>query len=176
MTLGTGPFSSAPFSGDGEPSARLIGIATLNAFRKFGRAHLTGRATVRANWDFRVFAATDDYITAPSDALSSRQFLGTLTQPLRFERSILGSRIGDLQIGIGELVLDNAEGTYDPLVSGYAIDGRRVVVRLGDANKNYDTFGIVFDGTATGWHVEEDVLRVAPTPIPARASSPARPI
>lgn len=126
-----------------------------------GAAVLAGASAIQANWDFRVYAATRDFTSRPSDTPGQRLFAGTLRVPLSFRRSILGGRqVFRLTQGYGELVLDNTDGGYDYLVAGYALDGRPVTLKLGDPAGGYDGFATIFDGTAAGFTVSRRELRV----------------
>lgn len=143
----------------------LSGSATLsvNAFRvKASSVALQGAAAMAAQALFRIYAATQEFITRPTDRLANTPLYGTLQKALRFDRSILSGRgIGEITAGWGELELINAEADYDALIDRYAIDGRRVVVRVGAEGASYDQFRTLFDGTAADWDVEEDILRVS---------------
>jgi hypothetical protein len=154
--------ASAVFVG---PSLNLSGAALLHADAirvKFGAASLTGTALLAAQALFRIYAATKEFITRPTDRLANTPFYGTLQKALRFDRSIISGRgIGEITAGWGELELINAEADYDALIDRYAIDGRRVVVRVGADGASYDQYRILFDGTAADWNVEEDILRVS---------------
>lgn len=122
---------------------------------------LIGSGAISGAALFRIFAATREFITNPNDALPNTPFWGTVQKALRFDRSIIGGQgFGDVTAGWGELELINAEGDYDYLIGNYAIDGRRVVVKIGAAGGAYNGFRTLFDGTATDWEPQEDVLRV----------------
>ena len=123
--------------------------------------------TAESSEDFRILAATREFITRDSDALRNRPFLGTLINSLRVDRSIVGGLgFSSLSISWGEIELINAEADYDSVISDYAIDGRRVRLTVGAYNAEtksvdaYDDFYVLFDGTASGWHADEGVLRV----------------
>jgi hypothetical protein len=147
-----------------QPAAALAANASLQpAARRvrFAAAGFAAAATLSAQALFRIYSATREFITRPADQLANTPFHGTLQKALRWDRSILGGRrIGEFTAGWGELELINAEGDYDHLIERYAIDGRRVVVRVGAAGAAYDSFRTLFDGTAADWEVREDVLRV----------------
>jgi len=110
---------------------------------------------------FRILAASQPYATAPGDAMPNLLFEGDLTKILRFDRSIIsGGGFGKMSIGVGELELINADGAYDNLIDKYAIDGRRVVVKVGAQGVSYNKFRTIYDGSAVGWDVDESVLRI----------------
>src|SRR5215213_7440336 len=108
-----------------------------------------------------IYAATREFATDPTDAMASTPFYGTVQKALRVERSIVDTNgFGRITMTWGELELINADGEYDDFIENYAIDGRRIVVKIGKLGKSYNTFVTVYDGTASDWHVAEDVLRV----------------
>lgn len=99
-----------------------------------------------------LFFATQEWATAPTDYPANQPFDGRLREPLSFVRSLLGSsRFGSLARGRGSLSIDNADGAYDAYVTGYALAGRRVVVRVGRVTDAYADFVTLFDGTARDW-------------------------
>ena len=123
--------------------------------------------TAEEGEDFRILAATREFITRDTDTLRNRPFLGTLINSLRVDRSIVGGfGFSSLSISWGEIELINAEADYDSAISDYAIDGRRVRLTVGAYNAEtksvdaYNDFYVLFDGTASGWHADEGVLRV----------------
>lgn len=198
------PIASAPLSTPFSPyvpiAARLYAAATLSAkasariiaaplalagrgqisasaFRvKFTAASLVGTASLVGQALFKIYAATKEFITRPTDALANQPFFGTVQKALRFDRSIVNGRgIGEVTAGWGELELINAEGDYDSLIDRYAIDGRRVVVKVGADGAAYNSFRTLFDGSATDWAVEEDVLRVSLRDNGYKLEVPAQP-
>lgn len=122
---------------------------------------ISGAASLFANADFRLLLATEDYATWPTDSLANRQFLGTLIVPLSFERSLLtGGSIGDVTAAWGEVEAENSDGGYDYLVRDYTINGRRITMRMGDAEAAHDTHAVIFDGVGVSWQVTEQRLRI----------------
>lgn len=98
-----------------------------------------------------LYLASEEWATRPSDVPGNQPFDGKLRE-FRFGRSLLsGSRFGGLVLGSGTLTFDNADGAYDSFVTGYALDGRRVVVKMGRSTDAYDSFVTLFDGTARDW-------------------------
>ncbi|WP_099866074.1 hypothetical protein [Pararhizobium haloflavum] len=175
--LGHEPIAGVPNAAVSEWRAHLVGRATVDAFRvRFEPLELMGSATLSSGMDNKLYAATTDYISRPTDRIANRLFIGTVRKAIRFQRSIVGA--GDFlsyTFGLGEMELINAEQDYDYLIREYAIDGRRVTVKLGDANGPYDAFGTIFDGTATGWHVDEDSLFVDLRDFGYQLEVPAQP-
>ncbi|KTR07480.1 hypothetical protein NS365_04120 [Aureimonas ureilytica] len=159
--LGIAPIGSLPLSTLPEPSARLEGRAAFTPGYKAVSAALIGSARLVVNADNRLFAATEDFISRTSDRIPSRLFAGTVRQALRFTRSLLGGgAFSAYTVGLGEMILNNASGEYDHLIGTHAVDGRRVTVKLGGAGDAYDSFGVIFDGQSTGWHVDDAELIV----------------
>lgn len=124
-------------------------------------ASLLGLGTLSVSREFRIFSATSEFTTLPTDSLASTPFFGTLAQPLSFTRSLLGSDIiGNFSSGTGELDIDNTDGEYDFLIQDFAIDGRAIVVKVGREGDSYDKFYTVFNGTASDWIVAEDKVKI----------------
>src|SRR5215218_3470456 len=139
-----------------------IGELSIAALREMGvRSYST--LTARVDFSFRLLAATHEFATDPTDTpLVNVPFRGTLQRTLRVDRTIVsGSGFGAMSASWGELELINADGYYDDLIQYYAMDGRRVVVTIGQLGRPYNSYRTIFDGTASGWSIEEDVLRIA---------------
>jgi hypothetical protein len=144
MSFGSAAFAELPFGSFVETAVNFNGYADLTVSR-----------------EFRIFSATQEFVTLPTDTLATQPFFGTLVQPISFTRSLLGSDIiGNFTSGTGELDLANTDGEYDFLIDGFAIDGRSVVVKIGREGDAYDNFYTIFSGTASGWHVREDIVKV----------------
>src|SRR4051812_44707879 len=140
--FGSGPFSSRPFSS-------LQGGASYGGVKVSFLAEMDVTITLI----YRIYAATREFATEPDDSLlPSQPFVGSLKQPLSFTRSILGSDIiGRFTAGSGEIDIDNVEGSYDYLIQGYAVDGRDVVVQVGEVGADTSTFVTIFRGPAADW-------------------------
>ncbi len=152
------PLARYYVAGDLQGSGRLAGGLT-GAF--LARVSLAGTAGLFADTDFRIYAATREFITRPTDSPADTPFWGTMQKALRLDRSIIsGSGFGAVTSGWGEMELINLEGDYDHLIAEYAVDGRAVTVKVGEDGAAYDSFVTLYEGTAAGWHVEEDVLRL----------------
>jgi hypothetical protein len=140
------------------------GFATLSGRLNTGisgAAEFTAAASLTVDVNLRIYAATREFITRTTDTPISQPFYGTLQKVIRFDRSILnGGRIGQVTAGWGEMELINAEADYDALIEKYAIDGRRIVLKVGIEGAAYNDFQILFDGTSADWHVDENVLRI----------------
>lgn len=146
------------------PSASLLGQATVSPHERTdlqAHASLLGSAFLVGDLNFILYTSTNEFITAPTDTPPNMPFYGTLQKALRLDRSIInGLGFGMITSGWGELELINLEGDYDFLIKHYSIDGRKVNIKIGAAGAAYDSFITLFTGTATGWHVAEDILRV----------------
>jgi hypothetical protein len=137
---------------------------------------LLATGTVNADFAFVLYSATTEFATKPTDALRSQPFAGTLQQPLNFKRSLLGgSDIGVFTTGDGEMDVDNADGTYDFLIEGYAIDGRDIVVKCGRLGDDYADFFPVFVGTAADWAIDESIIKVVLRDNGYKLTVPAQP-
>lgn len=133
-------FGDAPFGGLPDPAVRLTGVADL-----------------RADFRFTLYAASSQLF----DAGLRVPFHGTLSQPIKFRRSLLGgSTIGVFSTGDGTMSLDNRDGRYDFLIGTYSIDGRRITLKIGRIEDNYATDFPIFVGTAADWLVDEDALTI----------------
>src|SRR5215216_2266887 len=117
--------------------------------------------TARAESSYRILAATAEFATPYNDVFPNIPFAGTLRRALRLDRSIVtASGFGRMSQSVGEIELINTAGDYDETIDRFTIDGRRVVIKVGRVDRPYATFRTLFDGTATGWHADRDVLRV----------------
>ena len=113
-----------------------------------------------------IYAASEAFTTGPDDAdVPNTYFDGRIRRALTFERSILGPNGigGSASVGLGDIELENSDGEYDGIVSTHAIDGRRVTLRLGDPDSGFDfgDFGVIFDGTASGWSLTSSSVLVS---------------
>ncbi len=122
---------------------------------------LAGSSSLTINREFRIFSATKEFVTQSTDTPATQPFFGTLVQPVSFTRTLLGSSaIGSFTAGTGELDIANADGSYDFLIQGLAIDGRNIVVKIGRQGDPYNNFYTIFSGTASDWSVEEDLVKI----------------
>jgi hypothetical protein len=138
-------------------SSSINGVRQSLAYARVGLSQEASASSM-----FRILAASQPYATSPTDAMPNLLFEGDLSKVLRFDRSIVsGGGFGRMSIGVGELELNNADGSYDDLIDKYSVDGRRVIVKVGAKDGSYDTFRTIYDGTAQGWEVDESVLRIS---------------
>lgn len=109
-----------------------------------------------------LYFATREYVTGPTDSPANQLFEGRLMKPLQMTRSILGSdRFAAIASpSEGRLTIANGDGQFDGYVSGYGIDGRRLVVKVGRATDAYADFVTLFDGTARDWFFDHDLIEV----------------
>lgn len=122
------------------------------------------------------YFATQEWATAPTDAPANQAFDGRLRNPLGFSRSLIGGeRFESLVTGDGSLTIDNTDGAYDGLPNDYAIDGRRVVVKVGRTTDAYSDFVTLFEGTARDWHGDVDQIEVLTRDNGYKLEVPAQP-
>lgn len=102
------------------------------------------------------------FTTGVGHAPASTYFEPRVLQPLAYSESIIGrDRIAGGVAGAGGFIeLDNSDGELDDLLLTHAIDGRRVVVKVGAPDFDYDDFETVFDGLADGWRSTEKRVRI----------------
>jgi hypothetical protein len=153
-----------------------FGVRSLGGFYEGASAYLNGTSLIHLEREFRIYAATQEYVTLSSDSLATQPFNGTLLQPLQITRSLLGSDIiGQFTAGTGKLILTNTDGEYDFLIERFAIDGRDIEVKIGREGDSYDDFFTIFKGTASDWSVEEDVVEIDIVDNAYKLSVPAQP-
>lgn len=105
-----------------------------------------------------IYVSDRGYITAPDDDPSNRVYAPRLDLPPYFERSIPVSTEDGFRVRltIDEVGLSNADGAFDDAVKRDAIDGRRVIVRLGSPGFAFADIITLFDGTAAAWRRADD--------------------
>lgn len=122
---------------------------------------LQASATLAVNFDYKIYAATAEFITVAADTPANQPFSGTLDQPITFKRSILGGdAIGTFLTGSGELTILNPNGFYDFLPQQYALDGRPIEIRYGRLSDQFSSWLRIFNGTASDFSVAEDLVTV----------------
>lgn len=102
------------------------------------------------------------FITAPGETPASQAFAPVLSQPLDVRRRVQSIRGGAVLPTLGELRVDNHDGTYDAWL-GYAFDGRAITVRVGPEQGAYPSdYPVVYTGQVDRCDVQGDaiVLRV----------------
>lgn len=133
-----------------------------------GTAKIKAEVSFEGNSDMffdvspRIYAATEEFASKPTDSRPNYPYLGTLEKAIRFDRSILNSDgIGQVTVGWGEMELNNMEKNYDYLAESYALDGRNIILKVGVAEDGYDNFFTIFDLTMKGGHIDQDVFRIS---------------
>lgn len=127
-------------------------LAAGNGEEAIGAFPIAGLPIADASGTEPLFFATQQWATGPLDYPANQPFDGRLREPLSFVRSLLGgTRFDSLARGRGSLAIDNADGAYDAFVTGYALAGRRVAVKVGRVTDAYADFVTIFDGTARDW-------------------------
>ena len=87
------------------------------------------------------------FISEPNASDPNRLFLGRVTNPLQFETSILsGDGFSGGNQSFGGIDIVNADGRLDRFFA-YHWSGRRVVVKAGALNFQYDQFATIFAGS-----------------------------
>lgn len=142
--------------------AALVSVGAVGTMRVIvlasGDAVVEVTATGTPN--FVLYAATREFITRSTDQVANQPFYGTMERSVQFDQSIVGQNGFDaVTIGWGEVTLINLDGAYDPIIRSY-VAGRRVVLKIGVEGSAYDDYFTVFDGIASGIHVEKGVVRV----------------
>lgn len=130
MIFGATPFGASPFA-VGTPSDGVIAQLAALLFSDIGWVSKPGDSIPNMPWTER---ATDP---------------GTIVRKLRLAPDEPDRR-GTFEM---TMELNNADGALDAAISQYAIDGRRVVLKIGKSRGDYEDFQILFDGTAKGWRV-----------------------
>jgi hypothetical protein len=164
MPLGLGPIAARPICGLVDMTLPASVFASIPA-----NSTLINTAEIFPSSGTRIAAADRPFRALPTDTLSNQEFQGTLKTPLAFHRTIVsGDAFGAMSSGYGEIELQNDDGNYDAIFQTTTIDGRRVLVRTGQASQtgpdwipqSYDTFPVLFDGIAEDWHLDDATLRI----------------
>ena len=94
------------------------------------------------------YASTPGYQTEAADTPSSTVYEERLIDPGTFSRSLFkpNALSGASVVGLGTVVLNNADGALDAL-SEYAFDGRPITIRRGSVGAALNAFTTVFTGT-----------------------------
>lgn len=93
------------------------------------------------------------YTSPTGGEKESTWFEGRVLQPLRMSRTLplTPEQPRRVALEIAGIEIINADGALDTLLREYAIDGRRVVVKLGARNYTYSQFTAVYSGRAVSW-------------------------
>ena len=114
------------------------------------------------------------FVSQDDDTPANTVYLPRLNQPLYYSRSLPTGdglvQFSGIATASGEIRLANLDGQLDTMVTNFAVDGRRVVVKVGDRGAALADFQIIFDGTAEGWESDEAeiVIRLRSPLLPLR--------
>jgi hypothetical protein len=89
------------------------------------------------------------FTTRATDTPANTLIEGRVRQPALVRRDVFdaGTTGGPSRVGFGELVLANEDGALDAFAT-YGLDGRELVVRIGDPDTAYPAaWGVLFTGT-----------------------------
>jgi hypothetical protein len=117
-----------------------------------------------ANTGIAEFDFSDARYVSPHASASKPDtyFDPRVSQPIRLSRSLPlapeGSRRVALEIGGIELL--NPDGELDTVLDQYAIDGRKIVVKFGEATWNYQQFTAIYTGRAVSWKRDFETIEI----------------
>jgi len=178
MQFGDTAFGQVPFAaGDPRQPAVSLLAALLDA-PSAERTYLVELEPYRLVDDTIVPHRLSDlgYTSQGGDSVAHQYFEAVVVQPLRYERDMVQSGIGGMVRSSGELILNNADGSLDPLLTDFAADGRRVTVRLGQRDWSYDDFGVQFRGVIASLVPDETQIRIRIQDSAFRLESPIQPV
>lgn len=95
------------------------------------------------------YASSKGFTGLPGDTPSEQHFVGRLKQAGLLRREVFGDRTtgGMSRVGVGESILVNIDGYYDPLIN-HGFDGRALTIRYGQIGSAYPAaWTTVFTGT-----------------------------
>jgi hypothetical protein len=131
-----------------------------------------------AGGEFKLYAGTTRFLTALTDVPPVTPFAGHLRKSFSFSRSI-ASLVGGVSESFGDLALENSEADYDDVEINRALDGGRVVIKVGqvddDGRAIYSSFFTVADLIASRKTADETVFRVSLTDKSFLLDVPAQP-
>lgn len=144
MIYSVSPYSAQPYSADG------LEI----------RAYFDMTLDLEASLTLKIYVTTTaGYATLPTDTPPNQPFRGVL-KSFSFSRSIMQDNIGQFTTGTGQLVIANDDAAYDYLPLSYAVDGRKIDIRIGRRDGSYDTLFPLAKVTATGWDIGTDDITI----------------
>lgn len=113
------------------------------------------------------------FVTGPGDSPSNQFYEPRLEIPLIFSQSLYSEgKFGGSSIpGYGSLTLVNDDGGLDDF-RNYAVDGRRLIIKLGSPRFSYSDFGTVFDGTMASIEFDNNRLIVRVRDLQHKLSIP----
>lgn len=108
------------------------------------------------------YLSDEPYATKASDTPANKAFLPTLKKRGTISLSLFGDgRVsGGSTLDVGEIVVSNANGSYDHWLN-YGFGGRPLVIRHGEAGGVYPgSFSELFTGTVDSIYVDRAELRI----------------
>ena len=145
-------FSGHPFGGRAFSDAKR-GSTTINIFFGFG---------VRIDLEYRIYVATEEFITDASDTPPSQPYSGVLDEPLDFSWSMPSAAgFGGFITGRGTTVINNMDARYDVLTQRYTTDGQPVEVRLGQVGTPQSSWPVVFRGLSSGEFIDDASFEIS---------------
>lgn len=116
---------------------------------------------VTVNFEYRIFVATEELITAADDTPALQPYSGALSEALDFTWSMIsGSTFGGFITGRGTTIINNSDAAFDTLTQRYTTDGRPVEVRLGQIGTNQSTWPVVFHGLSSGEFIDDQSFEI----------------
>lgn len=108
---------------------------------------------------FRFSSAS--YVTSPTSTPPNTYYEERLKQPalVRMDMFSSGRTYGASQVGVGELVLSNADGGLD-FLQDYGFDGQPLVLRVGSPDQDISAFQVVLTTTMEQVEITQRELRV----------------
>ena len=110
----------------------------------------------------KIYLSDRQFITSPSDTPANTAFEPRLLDPGSFSRQAYtdGKTGGAVKVGLGEIVVANADGGLDDWID-YAFAGRNLVIRYGDVGDAYPGgWATLFTGTVQSLEADFDELTV----------------
>jgi hypothetical protein len=123
------------------------------------------------------------YTSSPSCVPPNAHYDARIVGEINFEQaiSIGGGLVGRAAIGFGEIAIEDGDGALSSLLSGYAIDGRALRLRVADGTgarigawPAMAAFSTVFAGTAAGWRRDARTVRIRLRDAISRLDVPAQ--
>lgn len=160
----------------------MLGFAPISALAISALPELmvalfaTGELTAADSLDYRIYAATREYISMPADTPANQPFDGTLESLPRVDRSIIsGASFGGLVITWGSMKLNNGDGMYDYLIRSYAVDGQTLTFKVGDPTATYASFFDVATLLGKRMTVSDETVEIDLSDNSYRLDVPAQP-
>ena len=134
-------------------SARARTSTSINVFFGFG---------LRIDLEYRIYVATEEFITDAGDTPPSQPYSGALDEPMDFEWSMPSSGgFGGFITGRGTTIIDNSDARFDVLTQRYSTDGQPVEIKLGKVGTKVADWPIVFRGLSSGEFIDDANFEIA---------------